>query len=44
MPLEDVSDEAWNLIFNINVNAVIFFASDLAGFVNRQILAVDGAR
>ena len=44
VPLEDVSDEAWNLIFDINLNAVIFFASDLAGFVNGQILAVEGGR
>ena len=25
-------------------NAVVFFASDLAGFVNGQILQVDGGR
>ena len=25
-------------------NAVVFFASDLAGFVNGQILSVDGGR
>jgi 3-oxoacyl-[acyl-carrier protein] reductase len=25
-------------------NAVIFFASDLAGFVNGQVLSVDGGR
>jgi 3-oxoacyl-[acyl-carrier protein] reductase len=25
-------------------NAVVFFASDLAGFVNGQVLAVDGGK
>jgi 3-oxoacyl-[acyl-carrier protein] reductase len=25
-------------------NAVVFFASDLAGFVNGQVLPVDGGR
>lgn len=25
-------------------NAVLFFASDLAGFVNGQVLAVDGGK
>ena len=39
-----VDESTWVVSTYLIANAVIFFASDLAGFVNGQILQVDGGR